>query len=73
MNGIKLGEGSYLVGESFDYVWCSSEVKEVRAAWNDGATIEQISKEFKRSKQDVLMLLIDQDFFKRLNRKLIIA
>lgn len=59
----------YLAGESFDFVWSDEEVRLVREIWNKGGTVEQLAETVERRVQEVMILLVDLAFQRRLARR----
>ena len=51
---------TYIACESIDFSWTRQEVSKFVRLWQDGASLETLCETFRRSENDVGMLIVDQ-------------
>lgn len=65
----ELVEEAYICCEDYDFRWDKKQIPEFRELWNEGWSIFDIAKVFKRKPQEVLFLVIDQDDRKTIKKR----
>jgi hypothetical protein len=50
---------TYIAGEGFDFQWSKNEVTEFIKLWNSGASLMRLSQTFRRTQNDIAVLILD--------------
>ena len=50
---------SYIACEDLDFIWTKEEVFDFECRWDDGASLKELARYFRRSQEEILILALD--------------
>lgn len=56
-----LDKSTVIILEELDFIWDDESIQKFREMWEENKTISEISKYFKRSKNEIALLVMDQE------------
>lgn len=57
---------TYVACQDLDFLWTKSQLKEFESHWNEGRKLDEMSRYFQRSPEELLILALDRALIGRI-------
>ncbi len=57
---------TYIACEDLNFVWAKTEIEEFNQLWKEGKRLDEMSRHFRRSQEEILLLALDQGMLERI-------